>query len=121
MPSRERVQEFVRRMLAHESLELMPEFYAVDAEAQENDMPPRVGLPALMQHEREALARGRFLKIEAASVVVDGDRVAINWVFEFESQGKRLRLDEIAWQLWRGEQIVRERYFYDPGQLRKPL
>jgi hypothetical protein len=121
MPTRERVQEFIRLMLEHQSLELMPEFYAADAEAQENNDPPRVGLEALMEHERQALARGAFLRVEAASLLVDGDRVAINWVFEFESHGKRLRLDEIAYQLWRGDRIVRERYFYDPAQLRKPL
>jgi hypothetical protein len=36
--------------------------------------------------------------------------------------GDRLRMDEIAYQLWRGEQIVSERYFFDPAQRlpRKP-
>ncbi|HEY5373087.1 MAG TPA: hypothetical protein VIK01_05340 [Polyangiaceae bacterium] len=30
--------------------------------------------------------------------------------------GERLRMDEIAYQVWRGEQIISERYFYDPAQ-----
>jgi len=36
--------------------------------------------------------------------------------------GDRLRMDEIAYQLWRGDQIVHERYFFDPAQRspRKP-
>jgi hypothetical protein len=121
MPTRERVQELIRLMQQHRSLELMPDFYAADAEAQENNEPPRVGLEAMMEHERRALARARFERVEAASVVIDGDRVAINWVFELSVGGRRLRLDEIAYQLWRGDQIIRERYFYDPAQLQKPV
>jgi hypothetical protein len=121
MPTRERVQEFIRLMEANQSLELMPAFYAEDATAQENELPPRVGLAALMEHERQALERGGFESVNAAAVLIDGDHVAINWVFVFISNGQRLRLDEIALQQWRGDRIVRERYFYDPAQLRKAL
>jgi len=32
------------------------------------------------------------------------------------SGGDRLRMDETAYQLRRGDRIVSERYFYDPAQ-----
>ena len=54
-------------------------------------------------------------------MLVDGDRVAIRWLFEFEFlDGRTLRLDEIAWQRWRGDRIVEEKFFYDPAQLAPP-
>jgi hypothetical protein len=27
------------------------------------------------------------------------------------------QLEEIAWQTWRGEQLLEERFFYDPKQM----
>ena len=49
--------------------------------------------------------------------VVEGDRVAINWVFEFTyHSGKTARFDEVALQEWRGDKIFRERFFYDPSK-----
>lgn len=116
MPNRERVQAFIERIERLEFLEVMPEFYAEDATAQENNEPPRVGLAAMMENERNALQRMQFEKARAASVVIDGDRVAINYVFDFIAGGKKQRMDEIAYQLWRGDKIVSERYFYDPAQ-----
>ena len=84
---------------------------------QENQNPPRVGLEALLANEREALKR--FVPpvvATCASFVADDDRVAINWIFEFGTDdGKQHRLDEIAWQEWSGEKIVRERFYYDPA------
>lgn len=115
-----RVQEFVARILKREFLEVMPEFYAGDATAQENNEPPRVGLAAMMANERGALARVTFTKIEARSVLVDGDREATGWSFEMAPQdGRRSSLDEVAYRVWRDGKIISERYFYEPAQ-RKP-
>jgi len=49
--------------------------------------------------------------------IVEGDRVAINWVFEFVyHSGKTARFDEVALQEWRGDRIFRERFFYDASK-----
>jgi len=49
--------------------------------------------------------------------VVEGDHVAIHWVFEFVYQsGKTARFDEVALQEWRGDKVFRERFFYDPSK-----
>lgn len=102
-------------------MEALPKFYAEDMTAQENNLPPRVGRAAQMANEEAALKRMRFDSIKAVSYLVDGDRVAINYVFEMTTvTGDRLRMDEIAYQVWRGDQIVSERYFYDPAQ-RQPI
>src|SRR6266568_1506455 len=66
MPTRERVEDFIARVQRGQSLELMPEFYAEDATAQENGAPPRVGLATLMEHERpDAGADGRAARAGA--------------------------------------------------------
>ena len=52
----------------------------------------------------------------ATALLVDGDQAAIHWIFDYtDTDGRRTRLDEIAHQTWRGDKIVRERFFYDPG------
>ena len=60
-----------------------------------------------------------FAKVRTLPVdrfLVDGDDVAIHWVFEFTTRpdGKVLRFDEVALQRWRGDRIVEESFFYDP-------
>jgi len=117
MPSRETVADFIATIERGEFLEALLKFYAEDMIAQENNLPPRVGRAAQTANEEAALKRMHFDSIKVASYLVDGDRVAINYVFEITTiNGDRLRMDEIAYQLWRGEQIVNERYFFDPAQ-----
>jgi hypothetical protein len=53
----------------------------------------------------------------ADSFVVDGNRAAINWIFEYTgSDGQRHRINEMAYQLWQSGKIVQERFYYDPAQ-----
>ncbi len=99
-------------------LEAFQQFYAEDATMQENNDPPRVGLPALLEREQQFLNSIRAMHIHRAdSFLVDGNRAAINWIFEItDGEGKRRRLDEVAYQLWRDGKIIRERFYYDPAQ-----
>jgi ketosteroid isomerase-like protein len=121
MPSRAVVEDFIATIERGEFLEALPKFYAEDMTARENNLPPRIGRAAQTANEEAALKRMRFDAIKAVSYLVDGDRVAINYVFEMTTtNGDRLRMDEIAYQLWRGDQIVHERYFFDPVQ-RQPI
>ena len=49
---------------------------------------------------------------------VQGDHVAIRWIFEFDwLDGSSSRIEEIAWQRWSGERIASEQFFYDPAQM----
>ena len=54
---------------------------------------------------------------KAISSVVEGDRVAIHWIFELtQKSGKVHRFDEVSLQEWRADKIFRERFFYDPSR-----
>ena len=121
MPSRAVVEDFVATIESGQFLQALSKFYAQDMTAQENSQPPRIGRPAQIANEEAALKRMRFDTIKAVSYLVDGDRVAIHYRFEMTTiEGSRLRLEEIAYQVWRGDEIVSERYFYDPAQ-RQPI
>jgi hypothetical protein len=44
--------------------------------------------------------------------LLDGDHSAICWRFEFTAKDGRVRsMEEVAWQTWRGEQLIEERFF----------
>jgi hypothetical protein len=46
--------------------------------------------------------------------------VVIRWVFEFTGlDGRKSRIEELAWQRWEGEQIAQETFFYDPVQFKR--
>lgn len=119
MPSREVVTSFVRMVEQGKFIEAMEAFYAPEARARENNEPPRIGLPALIAHERGMLAT--FDRVEGCCLdpaIIDGDNVVIHWQFAFgHKSGAILRLDELAFQRWRDDKLIAERFFYDPRQL----
>jgi hypothetical protein len=47
-----------------------------------------------------------------------GDRVVIHWHFSFvHPTGRMFELDELVDQLWQGDKVLRERFYYDPALL----
>ena len=118
MPTLENVQRLIWLVEQRRFVEAIEEFYAEDASMQENGAPPRVGLPRLLEHEKQFLNSIQEMHVHRAnSFLVDGDRAAINWIFEItDGLGKRRRLDEVAYQLWRENKIIQERFYYDPVQ-----
>jgi ketosteroid isomerase-like protein len=118
MSTRENVQRLISLVEEGKFLEAIQEFYAEDATMQENNAPPRRGLTQLLENERRFLGSIKQIKSKVESFLVDGDRAAINWVFEVTNlKGQKLRLDEVAYQLWENGKIVRERFYYDPAQM----
>ena len=116
MPSRERVQQLIDYVQQNRIEEAMEEFYADDVVMQENLNPPMVGKAANLERERAFFGAIRVHQNRAASVVVDGDRSTINWIFEFTGpDGVRHRTDQLAYQRWSGDRIVEERFYYDTG------
>jgi ketosteroid isomerase-like protein len=118
MPTQERLADFIATVVRNEHVEAIERFYAPHATMQENNAPPRVGRDVLVAHEAAALARLAKMETEPASDVIhDGDQVVIRWVFHMTGKdGKTRRFEELAHQHWEGDFIVRERFFYDPGQ-----
>jgi SnoaL-like domain len=120
MPSLETVESFVGLVEGGQTLEAMHRFYADHASMQENANAPRVGKPALIQHEEAALATINSMKATCVRpLFLSGDFVVIRWVFEIEDKkGKRMRFEELAHQRWEGNHVVHEQFFYDPAQFK---
>ena len=115
----ERVEALVQLVEQGRWLEAFEEFYAEDVVMQENLELPTVGKAAAREKEERFVGAIRSHETRAASVIVDGDRVAIHWNAEYTfTDGSRMRFDQIAHQLWRDGRIVHERFFYDPGTLK---
>jgi len=118
MSIKPQVLDLIRLVEDGRMLDAITKYYGENVAMQENVFPPVVGFAA--NHEREAAFYGSLLavKFTLVSVVVEGDRAAINWVFEYTtSDGTRYRMDEIAVQTWRDGKIVHERYVYDSATL----
>ena len=119
MPSRPTVEAFVKLVEAGDYVGAIEQFYAPDASTRENTAAPAVGRDALVAKERGVMAS--FARIEASRIgpsLIDGDSVAARWKFTFTGADGAVRtLEEIAWQSWRGEQLIEERFFYDPRQM----
>ena len=117
MPTRARLDEFIATVVSGDHAGAIERYYTEDASMQENAAPPRVGRDLLVAHERAVLERVKSVTSTCVTSVVEGDRVAIHWVFEFVYRsGKTGRFDEVALQEWRGDRVWRERFFYDPSK-----
>lgn len=118
MPERHVVSTFVSLVESGQFIDALQRFYHPAAIVWENQQLSRTGLDALIENERMVLSRFATVTAHAAQVIVDGDRVAIHWRFEFSSDHARVTLDEVALQQWVDGKIVQERFYYDPAQLR---
>jgi ketosteroid isomerase-like protein len=117
MPTRERVQELITAVTTGDHADAIARFYTEDATMQENASEPRRGRANLVENERRVTAKmARIVTHPPDLVSIDGDQVAIHWVFEFTHQDGRTRIvDEVAIQRWDGDKVARERFFYDPA------
>ncbi|HXQ14675.1 MAG TPA: nuclear transport factor 2 family protein [Caulobacteraceae bacterium] len=119
MPSRQTVDAFVAQVVAGDHVGAIRDWYHDDAWMQENQAPPRQGgREALMQQEAAIIARSESVVTElVGGPLIDGDHVTIRWRFSFAfKDGSQMRMEEVAWQTWRGDKIAEETFFYDPGQ-----
>jgi hypothetical protein len=118
MPRPEILERFIARVEENAHAEAIEEFYTADASLQENQGTPRVGRDNHVAREREVLARAKSVVSKCIRPVFEnGNYVVIRWVFEFVwLDGSTTRMEELAYQVWEGERIAREMFFYDPGQ-----
>ena len=115
MPTRERVMAFVDAVVNGDHVDAISNYYTEDATMQENLSAPRKGRESLMDHESKALSRLSEMRTHPPkAVLIDGDRVAIHWMFDAVSaDGSVRRLIEISLQNWIGDRIAAEQFFYD--------
>ena len=102
-------------------LEAFDAFYADDVTMSENENPPTVGKAANRAREETYLGRvAQMHEHHAAAILTGGDQVAIHWLLDFtNTDGVRLRFDQIALQTWRNGEIIAEKFYYDPSALAK--
>ncbi len=119
MPSAATLEAFIARVESNAHVEAIREFYTEGASMRENFEAPRVGRDVLIAHEAKALEKAASVRSQCVRpVFVNGDRVVIRWIFEFEwKSGHAMRIEELAYQRWEGERIAEEQFFYDPKQL----
>ncbi len=122
MPSRATIEAFAKTVESNDHVGAIERFYAADASTRENMAPPLVGREALAAKERKVLASYKEVKTTRLSpILMEGDTVVFHWRFEFTPETGPVRaMEEIALQTWRGEELIEERFFYDPRQLAPP-
>src|SRR3954452_19545521 len=120
MPTLATLQAFAATVEANDHVGAITNFYAADAMTRENNSPPIAGRDVLAEKERRVLASVAGVKTtRLGPLLLDGDHSAICWRFEFTGKDGKVRtMEEVAWQTWRGEQVVEERFFYDPQQMK---
>ena len=118
MPSPATLEAFIARVESNAHAEAIEEFYAEGASMRENMKPPRVGRDDLVAREKATLAKAKSVRSTCVRpVLAAGDIVVVRWIFEFEwLDGTLTRMEELAYQHWKGERIAEEQFFYDPAQ-----
>lgn len=120
MPTRERVLAYIAAMEGGDHVAGVAEFYHEDASVRENQNPAHVGRDKLIAREREAQTKFKIITHPARRVLIDGDQVVVNWVFDIiDKSGVARRLDELSIQRWRGDRIADEQFYYDTRQLKR--
>jgi len=76
-------------------------------------------LSGLLAHEQKLLDGISSMTTHPVdSYLINGDEVVIHWVFDIiDRKGRAFRTDELAHQVWKGDKIVRERFYYDPAHM----
>ena len=113
MSIRDHVQSVIDGILKGEILETFDRYYADDVVMSENGVDARVGKAANREYE-EAFVNGvTFHGAELGAVLVDGDRAAIEWVFDLTPNGgERVQQKQVAVQEWREGRVVRETFYH---------
>jgi len=118
MPDSVVVRRFVDTVEAGDFTGAIERFYLPDAYMQENQAEPRVGRARLVAEEAAIMASAKQITARCLGApLIEGDRVAIRWQFQFTfPDGRGFTQEEVAWQTWRGAAIAEETFFYDPAQ-----
>jgi ketosteroid isomerase-like protein len=109
--------EFVKLCERGETLEAIARFYAEDVIVYENRERARVGRAACLAFEEAGLARlpePPTLRARAAAEDPREGVSFIEWTLRYVSpDGRPMRMDEVAVQRWRGDEVVEERFYYE--------
>jgi ketosteroid isomerase-like protein len=112
-----RVRAFAELLSQGKSLEAIERYYAPDVTVFENRELCRAGKAQCLESERAALARQpeppRFKLNKLAVNEPDGVAFLESVVRVSAADGRPMRLEQIAVQVWERGLIVEERYYYE--------
>lgn len=122
MPSLATLRAFADTVESNDHVGAIRKFYAADASTRENDNPPVIGRDILAERERKVLERVASVKTtRLGPLLLEGHHSAIRWRFQFTAKDGSTRvMEEVAWQTWRGEELIEEHFFYDPAIMKNP-
>lgn len=104
-----------RLILEGKTLEAMEQFYDEDVEMQENETPPRRGKRQCMERERKNLAGVAHMSARLLHQAINPEQGVVfsEWEFVFDDPaGQTMRLTEVSVQHWRGDKVLREKFYY---------
>lgn len=107
------VQAVIDGILRGEILETFDRFYADDVVMSENGADERQGKAANREYEEAFVQNVTFHGAEVGDVLIDGERAAIEWVFDMTPNGgERVQQRQVALQTWRDGKVVRETFYH---------
>jgi len=113
MNTRACVQAVIDGILAGRILETFEAYYADDVVMSENGANERAGKAANRAYEEQFVNGVTFHAARVGSVIVDGDRAAVEWTLEFTPKGaERVTQRQVSVQRWRDGKIVRETFYH---------
>lgn len=113
MSVRDDVQAVIDGILTGEILATFDRWYADDVVMSENGADERAGKASCRAYE-EAFVNGvTFHGASVGEVLVDGDRSAVEWIFDLTpAGGSRVQQRQVALQVWRDGKIARETFYH---------
>ncbi|OUS00739.1 polyketide cyclase [Flavobacteriales bacterium 33_180_T64] len=118
MPAKEIIEQFITRVEENVHDKAIEEFYHTNASMQENNSEPRVGKANLIANEKKILKSVKWMSSKCIRpVFISDDNVIIRWEFTFIwKDDTTTTIEEIAYQNWENNVIIKEKFFYDPIQ-----
>jgi hypothetical protein len=108
------IHELNEMVLQGKPLEAFEKFYAEDVIMQENDHSPTIGKTANRKREEDFFSNLiDFRSAKVLSVAVGYYTTMVKWHYDYTHKEWGVRnYAQISVQHWRGNQIVREEFFY---------
>ena len=113
MDTRALVQAVIDGILQGDILGTFDEYYADDVVMSENGADERVGKAVNREYEEYFVNNYDFNEVTLGSVIVDGDKAAIEWTFDMAPKGgERVIQKQVAVQTWKDGKIIREDFYH---------
>ena len=107
------VRAVIDGILSGKILETFDEFYADDVIMSENGVDERKGKSINREYEEAFVNSVTFHGASVGEVLIDGNRAAIEWVFDLTPNGgDRVEQKQVALQVWNDGKVVRETFYH---------